>query len=131
AAEMAEVKGIPIATVIVNDDVAVENSSHTTGRRGIAGTVFVHKIAGALAEKGASLKEVEDVANKVIANIRSMGMALTMCTLPAVGTSGFEIDENEVEIGMGIHGEPGTHRISMTSANEMAELLLERILSDI
>ncbi|RFB54047.1 dihydroxyacetone kinase subunit DhaK [Bacillus thuringiensis] len=129
--EMAEVKGIPIATVIVNDDVAVENSSHTTGRRGIAGTVFVHKIAGALAEKGASLKEVEDVANKVIANIRSMGMALTMCTLPAVGTSGFEIDENEVEIGMGIHGEPGTHRISMTSANEMAELLLERILSDI
>lgn len=131
AAEMAEVKGIPIATVIVNDDVAVENSSHTTGRRGIAGTVFVHKIAGALAEKGASLKEVEDVANKVIANIRSMGMALTTCTVPAVGTSVFEIGENEVEVGMGIHGEPGTHRISMTSANEMAELLLERILSDI
>ncbi|HDX9619308.1 TPA: dihydroxyacetone kinase subunit DhaK [Bacillus thuringiensis] len=96
-----------------------------------SGDIMNFEMAAEMAEKGASLKEVEDVANKVIANIRSMGMALTMCTLPAVGTSGFEIDENEVEIGMGIHGEPGTHRISMTSANEMAELLLERILSDI
>lgn len=130
AAEMAEAQGIPIATVIVNDDIAIDNSSHTMRRRGISGTIFVHKIAGAMAEKGASLKEVEDVANKVIANIRSMGMALKTCTIPGAGTVGYKIGENEVEVGIGIHGEPGTHRISMIAANEMAELLLEHILSD-
>ncbi|QRY18433.1 dihydroxyacetone kinase subunit DhaK [Bacillus cereus] len=130
AAEMAEAQGIPIATVIVNDDIAINNSSHTMRRRGISETIFVHKIAGAMAEKGASLKEVEDVANKVIANIRSMGMALTTCTIPGSGTVGYKIGENEVEVGIGIHGEPGTHRISMIAANEMAELLLEHILSD-
>lgn len=130
AAEMAEAQVIPIATVIVNDDIAINNSSHTMRRRGISGTIFVHKIAGAMAEKGASLKEVEDVANKVIANIRSMGMALTTCTIPGSGTVGYKIGENEVEVGIGIHGEPGTHRISMIAANEMAELLLEHILSD-
>lgn len=130
AAEMAEAQGIPIATVIVNDDIAIDNSSHTMRRRGISGTIFVHKIAGAMAEKGASLKEVEDVANKVIANIRSMGMALKTCTIPGAGTVGYKIDENEVEVGIGIHGEPGTHRISMIEANKMAELLLEHILSD-
>ncbi|ASJ51838.1 dihydroxyacetone kinase subunit DhaK [Bacillus cereus] len=129
AAEMAEAQGIPIATVIVNDDIAINNSLHTM-RRGISGTIFVHKIAGALAEKGASLKEVKDVANKVIANIRSMGMALTTCTIPGSGTVGYKIGENEVEVGIGIHGEPGNHRISMIAANEMAELLLEHILSD-
>ncbi|MHA4262996.1 dihydroxyacetone kinase subunit DhaK [Bacillus cereus] len=130
AAEMAEAQGIPIATVIVNDDIAIGNSSHTMRRRGISGTIFVHKIAGAMAEKGASLKEVEDVANKVIANMRSMGMALTTCTIPGSDTVGYKIGENEVEVGIGIHGEPGTHRISMIAANEMAELLLEHILSD-
>lgn len=130
AAEMAEAQGIPIATVIVNDDIAIDNSSHTMRRRGISGTIFVHKIAGAMAEKGASLKEVEDVANKVIANIRSMGMALKTCTIPGAGTVGYKIGENEVEVGIGIHGEPGTHRISMIAANKMTELLLEHILSD-
>ncbi|PFD40329.1 dihydroxyacetone kinase subunit DhaK [Bacillus cereus] len=130
AAEMAEAQGIPIATVIVNDDIAIDNSSHTMRRRGISGTIFVHKIAGAMAEKGASLKEVEDVANKVIANIRSMGMALKTCTIPGAGTVGYKIGENEIEVGIGIHGEPGTHRISMIAANKMAELLLEHILSD-
>lgn len=130
AAEMAEAQGIPIATVIVNDDIAIDNGSHTIRRRGISGTIFVHKIAGAMAEKGASLKEVEDVANKVIANMRSMGMALTTCTIPGSDTVGYKIGENEVEVGIGIHGEPGTHRISMIAANEMAELLLEHILSD-
>ncbi|HDR8197351.1 dihydroxyacetone kinase subunit DhaK [Bacillus thuringiensis] len=130
AAEMAEAQGIPIATVIVNDDIAIGNSSHIMRRRGISGTIFVHKIAGAMAEKGASLKEVEDVANKVIANMRSMGMALTTCTIPGSDTVGYKIGENEVEVGIGIHGEPGTHRISMIAANEMAELLLEHILSD-
>ena len=120
----------PEKFIIVNDDIAINNSSHTMRRRGISGTIFVHKIAGAMAEKGASLKEVEDVANKVIANIRSMGMALTTCTIPGSGTVGYKIGENEVEVGIGIHGEPGTHRISMIAANEMAELLLEHILSD-
>ncbi|WP_254490243.1 dihydroxyacetone kinase subunit DhaK [Bacillus thuringiensis] len=130
AAEMAEAQGIPIATVIVKDDIAIDNSSYTMRRRGISGTIFVHKIAGAMAEKGASLKEVEDVANKVIANIRSMGMALKTCTIPGAGTVGYKIGENEVEVGIGIHGEAGTHRISMISADEMAKLLLEDILSD-
>ncbi|PFQ21787.1 dihydroxyacetone kinase subunit DhaK [Bacillus cereus] len=130
AAEMAEAQGISIATVIVNDDIAIDNSSHTLRRRGISGTIFVHKIAGAMAEKGASLKEVEDVANKVISNIRSMGMALKTCTIPGAGTVGYKIGGNEVEVGIGIHGGPGTHRISMIAANEMAELLLGHILSD-
>lgn len=131
AAELAEAEGIQVAKVIVNDDVAVQNSTFTTGRRGIAGTVFVHKIAGALAEKGASLTEVERVANKVIQNVRSMGMSLTPCTVPAAGKPGFEIGEDEMEIGMGIHGEPGTHRIAIASADEVADILLSRILDDL
>jgi phosphoenolpyruvate---glycerone phosphotransferase subunit DhaK len=130
AAELAEAEGIQVAKVIVNDDVAVENSTFTQGRRGIAGTVFVHKIAGALAEKGASLEEVEQVANKVIQHVRSIGVALTPCTVPAVGKPGFEIGEQEIEIGIGIHGEPGTHRTAMASADEIADILLSRILDD-
>jgi dihydroxyacetone kinase-like protein len=130
AAELAEAEGIQVAKVIVNDDVAVENSTFTQGRRGIAGTVFVHKIAGALAEKGASLEEVEQVANKVIQHVRSIGVALTPCTVPAVGKHSFEIGEHEIEIGIGIHGEPGTHRTAMASADEIADILLSRILDD-
>lgn len=130
AAELAEAEGIQVAKVIVNDDVAVENSTYTTGRRGIAGTVFVHKIAGALAEKGASLKEVEQVANKVIQHVRSMGVAFTPCTVPAAGKPSFEIGETEMEIGIGIHGEPGTHRTAVATADEIAEILLSRILDD-
>ena len=106
AAEMAEMEGIKVEKVVVNDDVAVEGSLYTTGRRGVAGTVFVHKIAGALAEKGASLEEVKTVAEKVIANVRTMGMALTPCTVPAAGKPGFELSEQEMEMGIGIHGEP-------------------------
>lgn len=130
ATELAETEGIRVAKVIVNDDVAVENSTYTTGRRGIAGTVFVHKIAGALAEKGALLDEVQQVAVKVIDNVRSMGIALTPCTIPAAGTPGFEIGEDEIEIGMGIHGEPGTQRTRIATADEVAEILLSRILED-
>jgi len=130
AAELAEAEGIQVAKVVVNDDVAVENSTYTTGRRGIAGTVFVHKIAGALAEKGASLEEVEQVANKVIQHVRSMGVAFTPCTVPAAGKPSFEIGETEMEIGIGIHGEPGTHRAAMASADEIADILLSRILDD-
>nr|WP_106784387.1 dihydroxyacetone kinase subunit DhaK [Lysinibacillus timonensis] len=131
AAELAEMEGIKVAKVIVNDDVAVEDSTYTTGRRGIAGTVFVHKIAGAMAEKGASLEEVEAVANKVIQNVRSMGMALTLCTIPSAGKPGFSIGENEMEIGMGIHGEPGIERTEILPANEVAEILLSKVLEDI
>lgn len=128
--DMAEADDKKVATVIVKDDVAVEDSTYSTGRRGIAGTVFVHKIAGAMAEKGASLEEVERAANKAIANIRSMGMAMSACTLPAVGKPGFVLSENEMEVGMGIHGEPGIERTSIKSAKETAEILLEKILKD-
>lgn len=131
AAELAEAEGIRVAKVVVNDDVAVENSTYTTGRRGIAGTVFVHKIAGALAERGASLDEVQQVAEKVVRNVRSMGMALTPCTVPAAGKPGFQIGEHEMEIGMGIHGEPGTARTELATADEIAEILVSRILEDL
>ncbi|MEQ6378052.1 dihydroxyacetone kinase subunit DhaK [Bacillaceae bacterium S4-13-58] len=131
AAEMAEAEGIKVAQVVVNDDVAVENSSFTTGRRGIAGTIFVHKIAGAKAEAGGSLEDVKTVAEKVVANVRSMGMALTPCTIPAAGKPSFEIAENEMEIGMGIHGEPGIKRKEIASANDIADELVAKILEDI
>lgn len=131
AAELAEMEGIKVAKVVVNDDVAVENSTYTTGRRGIAGTVFVHKIAGALAETGASLEEVEAVANKVIQNVRSMGMALTPCTVPAAGKPGFSIGETEMEIGMGIHGEPGIERTNILPADEVVDILLNKVLDDL
>ena len=106
AGEMAEADGIKVAQVVVNDDVAVEDSLYTVGRRGVAGTVFVHKIAGAMAETGASLEEVQAVAQKVIDNVRTMGAAITPCTVPASGKPGFELAEDEMEIGIGIHGEP-------------------------
>lgn len=130
AAELAEEEGIKVEKVIVNDDVAVENSTWTTGRRGIAGTIFVHKIAGAMAEKDGDLSEVKRVAEKVIANVRSMGMALNPCTVPANGKPSFQLAENEVEIGMGIHGEPGTHREDIKSVNETTRHLIEKILDE-
>ena len=130
AGEMAEAEGIQVEKVIVNDDVAVENSTWTTGRRGIAGTVFVHKIAGAAAEAGSDLSAVKAVAEKVIANVRSMGIALAPCTVPAVGKPSFTLAENEMEFGMGIHGEPGTHRDTVHSADEIAAHLVDKILAD-
>lgn len=131
AKEMAEMDGIEVDYVVVNDDVAVENSLYTAGRRGIAGTVFVHKIAGAKATKGASLSEVKEVANKVIKNVRSMGMALSPCIVPASGKPNFTLEENEIEIGMGIHGEPGTHKEEISTANDITTHLVEKILDDI
>ena len=130
AADMARDEDIEVDQVIVADDVAVENSTWTTGRRGIAGTIFVHKIAGAAAEEGRSLAEVKAVAEKVIANVRSMGMAVAPCTVPAVGKPSFELEEDEVEIGIGIHGEPGTHREKISNANATADTLLEKILAE-
>lgn len=130
AAEMAADLGIRVEQVIVNDDVAVEDSTWTSGRRGIAGTVFVHKIAGAMAERGASLEEVKRVAEKVIANVRSMGMALAPCTVPAAGRPGFHLEEDEVEIGIGIHGEPGTHKEAIRSVDDTTVHLLEKVLAE-
>ena len=130
AKEMAEMEGIKVDTVVVNDDVAVENSTYTAGRRGIAGTVLVHKIAGAKAETGASLEEVKNTAEKVIANVRSMGMALTSCIVPAAGKPNFTLAEDEMEIGMGIHGEPGTHKEKLITADKVATQLVDKILAD-
>lgn len=131
AIEMAADEDIKADYVVVNDDVAVRDSLYTTGRRGVAGTVFVHKIAGAKAEQGASLADVKGVAEKVVANVRSMGMAIEPCTVPAAGKPGFELADDEMEIGIGIHGEPGTHREKLRSANEIAKMLIDEILSDL
>jgi dihydroxyacetone kinase-like protein len=131
AGDMAkDMDDIEVKQVVVNDDVAVEDSTWTTGRRGVAGTIFVHKIAGALAETGASLDEVQAVAQKVIDNVRTMGMAIKPCIVPAAGTPGFELADDEMEIGIGIHGEPGTHREKLTTVNEISDKLLEKILAE-
>lgn len=131
AAELAEAEGIDVQYVVVNDDVAVEDSSFTTGRRGIAGTVFVHKITGAKAESGGSLAEVKQVGEKVVANVRSMGMALKPCTVPAAGSPSFELKDDEMEIGIGIHGEPGIERKKIASADQIAEELTAKVLQDL
>ena len=130
AADMARDEGIKVAQVITADDVAVENSTWTTGRRGIAGTVFVHKIAGAAAESGLELEDVKRVAEKVIANVRSMGMAVNACTVPAAGKPSFDLADDEIEIGIGIHGEPGTHREKISTVNNIADKLLEKIFAE-
>ena len=131
AAEMVlEDDGIQVEKVYVNDDVAVKDSLYTVGRRGVAGTVFVHKIAGAAAEKGQTLAEVKIVAEKAIANVRSIGFALTSCTVPAKGTPTFNLGEDEMEFGVGIHGEPGIAREKTINADELAAKMIERILED-
>ena len=130
AADMAADEGIEVEKVVVADDVAVENSTWTTGRRGIAGTIFVHKLAGACAEAGGSLQEVKRVAEKVIANVRSMGMAVDACTVPAVGKPSFDLAEDEIEIGIGIHGEPGVNREKISPVNAIADKLLDKILAE-
>lgn len=131
AGEMAELEGIKVKQVIVNDDVAVKDSLYTVGRRGVAGTVLVHKIAGAKAESGACLDSVQETAQKVIDNVRTMGIAIKPCTVPAAGKPGFELSDDEMEVGIGIHGEPGTHRESLKKADEMVDILLEKILADL
>ncbi len=131
AADMARDEGIKVAQVVVNDDVAVKDSLYTVGRRGVAGTVFVHKIAGALAETGADLEAVQAVAQKVIDNVRTMGAAIEPCTVPAAGKPGFELSEDEMEVGIGIHGEPGTHREPLKTADEIVDMLMAQILGDL
>ncbi|MHB1289723.1 dihydroxyacetone kinase subunit DhaK [Georgenia sp.] len=131
AAELADAEGITVSTVVVNDDVAVEDSLYTAGRRGVAGTVLVEKIAGAAAERGDDLAAVTAVANGVIANVRSMGVALTAGTVPHAGKPSFDLDDTEIEIGIGIHGEPGRHRIPMAPADSITDQLLEPVLTDL
>ena len=130
AGELAEAEGIQTDYIITNDDVSVENSTYTTGRRGIAGTILVHKIAGAAADDGKDLSGVGEIASRVNANVRSMGMALTSCTPPESGEPIFEIADDEMEIGMGIHGEPGIERKKIEPADQIVDEMLEKILGD-
>jgi dihydroxyacetone kinase-like protein len=127
AAEMAD----NVATVVTNDDVAVENSSYTTGRRGVAGTLVVEKIVGAAAEEGTDLAALKALGEKVNAATRSMGVALTSCTVPAAGKPTFDIGDGEMEFGVGIHGEPGRRRDSLKSADAIAGEIVGAILSDL
>ena len=132
AAELAAAEtGVDVVSVVTDDDVAVQDSLYTAGRRGVGVTVVLEKIAGAAAEQGRSLTEVADVAKVVNANGRSMGMALTSCTVPAAGKPTFELGEDEMEIGIGIHGEPGRQRVPIAPAKEIAEMLVEPIVADL
>jgi phosphoenolpyruvate---glycerone phosphotransferase subunit DhaK len=131
AADLAELEDIRVRAVVVNDDVAVTDSLYTAGRRGVAGTVLVEKIAGARADAGGSLDEVADVAEKVNARVRSMGVALAAGIVPHAGEPSFTLADDEVELGIGIHGEPGRRRVPMAPADEITDLLLEPILSDL
>lgn len=124
AAELAREDGILVDYVIVDDDVAVKDSLYTVGRRGVAGTVFVHKIAGAAAHRAKTLPEVKEIAEKVIRNVKSIGFALSSCTVPAKGTPTFNLDENEIEYGVGIHGEPGICRSKLLDADALAEKMV-------
>jgi dihydroxyacetone kinase-like protein len=131
AAELAAAEDIEVVAVVTDDDVAVQDSLYTAGRRGVGITVLVEKIAGAAAESGRSLAEVADIARTVNANGRSMGMALTSCTVPAAGAPTFDLPDDQMEIGVGIHGEPGRRRVPLAPAREIAEMLVEPILSDL
>ncbi len=131
AAEMARAEGIEVTSVVIADDVAVKDSLYTAGRRGVGGTVLAEKIVGAAAEAGADLATVTALCQKVQDNVRSMGMALTSCTVPAAGKPTFELGDDEMEIGVGIHGEPGRTRMKVTSAAEITSMLATPILDDL
>jgi dihydroxyacetone kinase-like protein len=131
AAELAEAEGIEVAAVVTNDDVAVQDSLYTAGRRGVGVTVLLEKIVGGLAETGAPLSQVADLARKVNARGRSMGMALTSCTVPAAGKPTFDLGEDEMEIGIGIHGEPGRRRVNLAPAAEITEMLANPVIEDL
>ena len=129
--EMAEADGIEIRTVVINDDVAVKDSTWTVGRRGVAGNFFVIKATGAASEQGKSLEDLEKLGNRVVAVTRTMGMALTGCTPPAKGTPIFSLAEDEMEMGIGIHGEPGRKRVKMTNANAIVDELFAAVADDL
>ncbi|MBR2130178.1 dihydroxyacetone kinase subunit DhaK [Aerococcus sp.] len=127
AQEFAEAEGIETAAIIVDDDIAMEDSTYTAGRRGIAGTVFMHKIIGYYADQGKSLNDLKAIAEKVNDNLKSIGLALTAATVPEVGKPGFDIADDEFEYGIGIHGEPGYRREKIKPAKEMAAELIGRL----
>ncbi|WP_120077682.1 dihydroxyacetone kinase subunit DhaK [Aurantiacibacter odishensis] len=131
ATELAEAEGIKVKQFHINDDVAVQDSLYTVGRRGVAGNFFVMKACGAASENGASLDEVLAIAEKVNNNVRTMGVALTSCIPPAKGDPIFEIGDDEMEVGVGIHGEPGRERAKITSADEITETLYEAVQTDL
>ena len=131
AAELCQIEGIEVEAVVIDDDVAVKDSLYTAGRRGVGMTVLAEKICGAAAERGDDLQKVATLCQQVNAQGRSMGMALTSCTVPAAGKPTFEIDENEMEIGIGIHGEPGRQRMPIKSAKDVVEMMAEEIIKDL
>ncbi len=131
AAELAGMDGVEVETVLVDDDCAVEDSLYTAGRRGVAGTVLVEKIAGAAAEEGKSLSEVAQIGRDVNANTRSMGLALGPCTVPHAGKPSFDLGDEEIELGIGIHGEPGYRRGPMEPADDLTEELYVRVRDDL
>ncbi|MDA8395103.1 MAG: dihydroxyacetone kinase subunit DhaK [Candidatus Dormibacteraeota bacterium] len=131
AADLAKEDGIQVEAVVTNDDVAVQDSLYTAGRRGVGVTVLAEKVCGAAAEAGSPLSEVAELCRKVNANGRSMGMALTSCTVPAAGKPTFELGEDEMEIGIGIHGEPGRERRKLATADEIVEVLATTIVDDL
>ncbi len=131
ASELAEAEGLKVATLFINDDVAVQDSTWTVGRRGVAGNFFVIKAVGAKAAQGASLEEVKAIGEKVNSVTRTMGIALTACTPPAKGSPLFELGEDEMEVGVGIHGEPGRRRAKLVSANEIVDELLGAVVPDL
>lgn len=130
AAELAEMEGLEVASVTVDDDVAVQDSLYTAGRRGVAGTVLVEKLAGGAAERGDDLASVVAIAERVAENVRTMGVALSACTVPHAGRPSFDLGDAEIEIGIGIHGEPGRERVPMAGADEVTDLLLDAVLAD-
>lgn len=128
AQELAEMEGIEVASIVVDDDIAVENSLYTQGRRGVAGTIFVHKILGHAAREGKSLAEIKDLADKIVPNIHTIGLALSGATVPEVGKPGFVLAEDEIEYGIGIHGEPGYRKESMQPSRLLAEELTGKLI---
>jgi dihydroxyacetone kinase-like protein len=128
---MAAESDTEVVAVVTDDDVAVEDSLYTAGRRGVGVTVLVEKIAGAAAEQGRPLAEVAEVARRVNGNGRSMGVALTSCTVPSAGRPTFDLPEDQMEIGIGIHGEPGRRRVPLATAREIAEMLVEPVIADL
>jgi dihydroxyacetone kinase-like protein len=131
AADLARSEGIEVESVLVDDDVAVQDSLYTAGRRGVGTTVLMEKIAGAAAEEKRPLKEVAEIARHVNANGRSMGMALTSCTVPAAGKPTFELGDDEMEIGIGIHGEPGRERMKLKPVHDIVEMMAVAVVEDI
>ncbi|MCF2566043.1 dihydroxyacetone kinase subunit DhaK [Streptococcus pasteurianus] len=130
AKDLAEMEGIAVESVVVDDDIAVEDSLYTQGKRGVAGTIFVHKILGNAAENGKSLSEIKEVADKLVPNIHTVGLALSGATVPEVGKPGFVLDENEIEFGIGIHGEPGYRREKMQQSYDLAKELVNKLLEN-